>query len=203
LAYWLTKSEPGTWSWDDHVKKSVEQWDGVRSHQSCNNMKDMKIGEKIFFYHSVKEKQIVGVMEVVSDYYLDPSDPTCKFGMVDLKALYSLKTPVTLVNIKANERLQDIALVRQSRLSVCPISDEEWQIICEMGGLSTYRLCAVNEIPDGNSIEFMAPFQGRSRSLIAVRKDGRVYLYLNSCPHTGLTLDFTPDQFLNLEKTHI
>jgi predicted RNA-binding protein with PUA-like domain len=135
LAYWLAKSEPGAWSWDDHVKKGVEHWDGVRSHQACNNMKAMKIGEKAFFYHSVKEKQVVGVMEVVSDYYLDPSDPTGKFGMVDFKALYALKTPVTLADIKSDERLQELALVRQSRLSVCPIGDDEWRIICEMGGI--------------------------------------------------------------------
>jgi predicted RNA-binding protein with PUA-like domain len=135
LAYWLAKSEPGAWSWDDHVKKGVEHWDGVRSHQACNNIKTMKIGEKAFFYHSVKEKQVVGVMEVVSDYYLDPSDPTGKFGMVDFKALYSLKKPVTLADIKSDERLQELALVRQSRLSVCPIGDDEWRIICEMGGI--------------------------------------------------------------------
>jgi predicted RNA-binding protein with PUA-like domain len=135
LAYWLAKSEPVAWSWDDHVKKGVEHWDGVRSHQACNNMKAMKIGEKAFFYHSVKEKQVVGVMEVVSDYYLDPSDPTGKFGMVDFKALYSLKKPVTLADIKSDERLQELALVRQSRLSVCPIGDDEWRIICEMGGI--------------------------------------------------------------------
>jgi predicted RNA-binding protein with PUA-like domain len=136
LAYWLAKSEPGAWSWDDHVKKGFEHWDGVRNHQACNNMKAMKIGEKAFFYHSAKEKQVVGVMEVVSDYYLDPSDPTGKFGMVDFKALYALKTPVTLADIKSDERLQELALVRQSRLSVCPIGDDEWRIICEMGGIN-------------------------------------------------------------------
>jgi predicted RNA-binding protein with PUA-like domain len=135
LAYWLAKSEPGAWSWDDHVKKGIEHWDGVRSHQACNNMKAMKIGEKAFFYHSVNEKQVVGVMEVVSDYYLDPSDASGKFGMVDFKALYPLKTPVTLADIKSDERLQDLTLVRQSRLSVCPVGDNEWRIICEMGGI--------------------------------------------------------------------
>jgi len=135
MAYWLVKSEPGAWSWDDHVKKGVEHWDGVRSHQACNNMKVMKIGEKAFFYHSVKEKTVVGVVEVVSGYYPDHTDESGKFGMVDFKALYSLKTPVTLADIKADERLQKLALVRQSRLSVCPIGDEEWRIICEMGGI--------------------------------------------------------------------
>ena len=135
MAYWLVKSEPGAWSWDDHVKKGVEHWDGVRSHQACNNMKAMKIGEKAFFYHSVKEKTVVGVVEVVSDYYPDHTDELGKFGMVDFKALYSLKNPVTLADIKADERLQELALVRQSRLSVCPIGDEEWRIICEKGGI--------------------------------------------------------------------
>ena len=95
----------------------------------------MKIGEKAFFYHSVKEKRVVGVVEVVSGYYLDPSDPTGKFGMVDFKALYPLKVPVTLADVKADERWQDLALVRQSRLSVCPVGDEEWRIICERGGI--------------------------------------------------------------------
>ena len=135
MAYWLIKSEPSAWSWDDHVKKGVEHWDGVRSHQACNNMKAMKIGEKAFFYHSVKEKTIVGVVEVVSDYYPDHTDKSEKFGMVDFKALYPLKTPVTLADIKSDERLQDLTLVRQSRLSVCPVGDNEWRIICEMGGI--------------------------------------------------------------------
>ena len=135
MAYWLAKSEPAAWSWDDHVKKGVEHWDGVRSHQACNNLKAMKISEKAFFYHSVKEKQIVGVMEVVSDYYLDPSDPTGRFGMVDFKALHSLKTPVTLAGVKADKRLHKLALVRQSRLSVCPVGDDEWRIICKIGGI--------------------------------------------------------------------
>ena len=135
MAYWLVKSEPGAWSWDDHVKKGVEHWDGVRNHQACNNMKAMKVGEKAFFYHSVNEKQIVGVVEVVRTYYPDPSDASGRFGMVDFKALHPLAKPVTLQDIKGDERLEHLALVRQSRLSVAPIDDDAWRIICALGGI--------------------------------------------------------------------
>jgi len=135
MPYWLVKSEPNTWSWDDHVKKGIEPWDGVRNYQASNNMKAMKIGEKAFFYHSVKEKQIVGVVEVVKEYYPDHTDPKGRFGMVDFKALYPVKTPVTLAQIKADERLEDLALVKQSRLSVTPISDEHWEILCALAGI--------------------------------------------------------------------
>jgi len=135
MAYWLVKSEPGAWSWDDHVKAGVAEWDGVRNHQACNNMKAMKIGDKAFFYHSVNEKQIVGTLEVVKLYYPDPTDESGRFGMVDFKALEPLKTPVTLADVKADERLHDLALIRQSRLSVMPIGDKEWKIICAKGGV--------------------------------------------------------------------
>lgn len=136
MAYWLVKSEPGTWSWDDHVKAGVAEWDGVRNYQACNNMKAMKIGDKAFFYHSVNEKQIVGTLKVVKLYYLDPSDKSERFGMVDFKALKPLKTPVTLADVKADERLHDLALIKQSRLSVMPIGDKEWEIICQKGGIA-------------------------------------------------------------------
>ena len=132
MAYWLVKSEPGTWSWDDHVKAGVAEWDGVRNYQACNNMKAMKIGDKAFFYHSVNEKQIVGTLKVVKLYYPDPTDKSERFGMVDFKALKPLKTPVTLADVKADERLHDLALVKQSRLSVMPIGDKEWKIICDL-----------------------------------------------------------------------
>ncbi len=136
MAYWLVKSEPGTWSWDDHVKAGVAEWDGVRNYQACNNMKAMKIGDKAFFYHSVNEKQIVGTLKVVKLYYPDPTDKSERFGMVDFKALKPLKTPVTLADVKADERLHDLALVKQSRLSVMPIGDKEWKIICDLGGIA-------------------------------------------------------------------
>ena len=136
MQYWLFKSEPGAWSWDDQVKKGVEHWDGVRNHQASNNMKAMKIGDKGFFYHSVNEKRIVGVVEVVKEYYPDDSDPKGRFGMVDVKALMPVKTPVTLADIKADPRLADLALVRQSRLSVVPVSAAHWKIICKMAGIA-------------------------------------------------------------------
>jgi predicted RNA-binding protein with PUA-like domain len=135
MNYWLVKSEPGAWSWDDHVKKKVEHWDGVRNYQACNNMKAMKLGDKAFFYHSVNEKQVVGTLEVVKEYYPDPSDKSERFGMVDFKALKPLKTPVTLQQVRDDPRLEDLALVRQSRLSVMPIDAKSWKIICGLGGI--------------------------------------------------------------------
>jgi predicted RNA-binding protein with PUA-like domain len=135
MNYWLVKSEPGAWSWDNHVKKKVEPWDGVRNYQACNNMKAMKLGDKAFFYHSVNEKQVVGTLEVVKEYYPDPSDKSERFGMVDFKALKPLKTPVTLQQVRDDPRLEDLALVRQSRLSVMPIDAKSWKIICGFGGI--------------------------------------------------------------------
>lgn len=134
MKYWLVKSEPNAWSWDDHVKKGVEHWDGVRSHQACGNMKAMKIGDLAFFYHSIKEKQVVGLLEVVKEYYPDPSDKSEKFGMVDFKAIKPVEKPVTLAEIKATPELQEMALVRQSRLSVMPVSAKEWRLILKMSG---------------------------------------------------------------------
>lgn len=136
MAFWLVKSEPGTWSWDDHVKKGVEHWNGVRNYQAANNMKAMKTGDLAFFYHSVKEKKIVGIVEVVRTYYPDHTDETGRFGMVDFKAIRPLPNPVTLADIKAHPDLQNMALIRQSRLSVMPVSAEEWRIICAMGGIN-------------------------------------------------------------------
>ena len=133
MAYWLMKSEPGTWSWDDQVKDGVAEWDGVRNYQAANNMKAMKIGDKAFFYHSVKEKQVVGIVEVVREYYPDPTDASGRFGMVDVKAIRPFKRPVNLAEIKAEPRLQDLALIRQSRLSVMPIGAAEWRVICALG----------------------------------------------------------------------
>ncbi len=135
MQYWLFKSEPGAWSWDDQVKKGVEHWDGVRNHQANNNMKAMKRGDKGFFYHSVNEKQIVGVVEVVKEHYPDYTDKSERFGMVDIKALYSVKTPVNLADIKAEPKLADLALVRQSRLSVVPVGENEWKLLCKMAGV--------------------------------------------------------------------
>lgn len=133
--YWLVKSEPGTWSWEDHLKKGVEPWDGVRNYQASNNLKAMKEGDLAFFYHSVKEKRIVGIVEVVKEYYPDPTDATNRFGMVDFKAVCSVPVPVTLEMIKQDPTLQELALVRQSRLSVMPIPKKAWDLICDKGQL--------------------------------------------------------------------
>ena len=135
MAYWLVKSEPGEWSWDDHVRDGVAEWDGVRNAQAQNNLKAMRTGDRAFFYHSVKEKNIVGVMEVVRESYPDDTDPSGKSIMVDFKALHALAKPVTLALIKADERLHHLALVRQSRLSVVPIDEDAWRLMCAMGGV--------------------------------------------------------------------
>ena len=133
MKYWLVKSEPFKWSWEQHVEKGVEHWDGVRNYQASNNMKAMKIGDKAFFYHSNKGLEIVGIVEVVKEYYPDHTDESGRFGMVDFKAIKSVPTPVTLKQIKAHPALSDMALVKQSRLSVSPVKEEEWNIICDLG----------------------------------------------------------------------
>jgi predicted RNA-binding protein with PUA-like domain len=128
MNYWLVKSEPETWSWDDQVAKKVEHWDGVRNHQAANNMKAMKVGDRAFFYHSGGERAIVGIVRVVKTYYPDPSDASGRFGMVDVEA-------VALAQIKAEPALARLALVRQSRLSVMPVDAESWKRICRLGGV--------------------------------------------------------------------
>ena len=137
MNYWLFKSEPGAWSWDDQVKegKRGAEWDGVRNYQAGNNMKAMKIGDKGFFYHSVNEKRIMGIVEVCKLWYLDPSDPKGKFGMVDVRAMEPFPKPVTLAEVKADERLMELPLVTNSRLSVQPVDTNSWKIICRIGGL--------------------------------------------------------------------
>lgn len=134
-SYWLMKSEPSVWSWDQQVKKGVTHWDGVRNHSAAINLKTMKKGDQAFFYHSNEGKEIVGIIEIVKEAYPDPSDEAGRFVMVDVKALTPLKTPVTLAAIKADSKLQSMALVRLSRLSVGPVSEAEWKHICKLGGL--------------------------------------------------------------------
>ena len=138
MAYWLLKSEPGTWSWDDQLKKGDEGegWDGVRNYQASNNMKKMEIGDLAFFYHSVSEKRIVGIVSIIEKYQDDPTDKTGRFGMVVVKAIKSFTKSVSLSEIKSNQKLQEISLIKQSRLSVMPISKEHWDIILEMGKTS-------------------------------------------------------------------
>ncbi|MDA7599439.1 EVE domain-containing protein [Alphaproteobacteria bacterium] len=138
MNYWLMKSEPSSWSWQDQLARGEagEGWDGVRNHQASNNMKAMALGDLAFFYHSVNEKQIVGVVEVCALYHPDPSDQSGRFGMVTLKAVKTLAKPVTLGAIKADERLAQMALVRQGRLSVTAVTPDEWAIIMAMGETS-------------------------------------------------------------------
>ncbi len=138
MAYWLLKSEPGTWSWDDQLKKGDEGggWDGVRNYQASNNMKKMEIGDLAFFYHSVNEKSIVGIVSIIEKYQDDPTDKTGRFGMVVVKAIKSFTKSVSLSEIKSNQKLQGISLIKQSRLSVMPITKEHWDIILEMGETS-------------------------------------------------------------------
>ena len=135
MAYWLMKSEPGAYSWDNLLSDGWTHWDGVRNYQAANNMKKMKNGEKVFFYHSVTEKQIVGVMEVTREYYPDHTDASGRFGMVDVKPIVPATRPVTLAQIKAEPALSELALVKQSRLSVLPVSIPHWKLLCSMASI--------------------------------------------------------------------
>lgn len=137
MAYWLFKSEPGTWSWSDQVKRGSkgEEWDGVRNHSAKLNMMTMKPGDLAFFYHSIDEKSIVGIVEVISDPHPDSTDTTGKWFCVDIAAREAVPKPVALAQIKADKRLEKMALVNQSRLSVQPVTEKEWEIICTMAAL--------------------------------------------------------------------
>ena len=131
---WLFKSEPSTWSWQDQLDagESGTGWDGVRNYQASNNMKAMMLGDLGFFYHSVNEKRIVGIVEVIALYHPDHTDASGRFGMVDVKAVKSVVRPVRLAEIKANPALADLALIRQSRLSVVPVSPTHWAELLRM-----------------------------------------------------------------------
>ena len=137
MAYWLVKSEPSSWSWDQQVAAGEKGtfWSGVRNHQAKAHLKAMKRGERAFFYHSGEGKAVVGIVEVIKEYYPDPSDETGKFGMVDVKAVQPLPKPVTLEAVKAEPKLKAMALATSPRLSVQPVTDEEWALVCRMGGL--------------------------------------------------------------------
>ena len=142
MAYWLFKSEPNTWSFDDQLAKGEEGegWDGVRNHQAGNNMKAMEIGDLGFFYHSVIEKRIVGIVRVTKKWHLDPTDATGRFGMVTVVAVKEVVKPVTLAEIKNEPLLENFALVRQSRLSVVPVSQDEWGMLLNMSNTTRYCL---------------------------------------------------------------
>jgi predicted RNA-binding protein with PUA-like domain len=136
MRYWLFKSEPSTWGWDDQVARgdAGEAWDGVRNYQARNAMREMRVGDHGFFYHSQSEKAVVGVVEVIAEVHPDPSTDDPRWECVDIKAVAPLPRPVTLEEIKREPRLSDMVLVRNSRLSVQPVTEAEWRAICEMGG---------------------------------------------------------------------
>ncbi|TWB41706.1 EVE domain-containing protein [Nitrospirillum pindoramense] len=135
MSYWLVKSEPFKYSWDKFVADGRTHWDGVRNYQAANNLKAMKVGDRAFFYHSNEGLEIVGIAEVVREAYPDPSDESGRFVMVDLRPVTPVKTPLTLKDIKADPELSSMALVRQSRLSVCPITEAEWKNACRRMGV--------------------------------------------------------------------
>ncbi len=134
MQHWLIKSEPDSFSWDQQMANGVEPWTGVRSHQAKNNLRAMRNGDLAFFYHSNIGKEIVGVVTIVREAYPDPTAESGDWVCVDVKAVGPLPTPVTLAAVKADPALADLALVRLSRLSVSPVTPEQWQHLCRMGG---------------------------------------------------------------------
>ncbi len=138
MNYWLVKSEPSTWSWDQQVAKGAkgEAWTGVRNHTAKLNMMKMKKGDLAFYYHSNEGKEIVGIAQIIREHYPDPTDESGKFVCVDIKADKPMKTPVTLVAIKAETKLAGMDLLKYSRLSVQSVTPEQWKLICKMGGVS-------------------------------------------------------------------
>jgi predicted RNA-binding protein with PUA-like domain len=137
MAYWLVKSEPDSWSWDQQVAAGAKgtAWTGVRNFTAKANLEKMKKGDRAFFYHSNEGKEIVGIVEVAKEHYPDPTDKTGKFVVVDFKAVEPLKTPVTLAQAKADKKLGEMALIKYSRLSVQPVTADEWKYICKLGGV--------------------------------------------------------------------
>jgi len=126
MKYWLLKSEPEAWSWDDQVKEGLSMWEGVRNYQARNNLMQMKKKDLCYFYHSVSEKKIIGIVEVAKEYYPDPTDESGKFVAIDIKIKNKLRKPVSLEEIKLNKKLSQIALIKQSRLSVMHLLKSEW-----------------------------------------------------------------------------
>jgi len=139
-AHWLFKTEPESWSWDQQKKRGAkgEPWSGVRNHAAANNMKAMKKGDRGFFYHSGKERRIVGIVEVIGEYRPDPTDDSGRFGLVEVQAVADLPKPVSLEDAKNDPRLADMMLVKFSRLSVQPVRDSEWKHICRLGGAKDF-----------------------------------------------------------------
>jgi predicted RNA-binding protein with PUA-like domain len=136
MNYWLVKSEPDAFSWEQQVGRKVEPWTGVRNHSAKLNLKAMRKGDLAFFYHSNIGKEIVGIVKVAKEAYADPTAEKGDWVCVDMQAVRGLKTPVSLATIKADPRFAELALVRLSRLSVAPVSEAHWRLICEMGGVA-------------------------------------------------------------------
>ena len=136
MQYWLLKSEPAKYPWEQLVRDKRTHWDGVHNYQAALNMKAMKEGDRAFFYHSNEGKEIVGVVEIVRAFYPNPDEPSPHFGLVDVAPVMPVKTPVTLTKMKATPALKDMALIRQSRLSVCAVTDAEWAVVCKMAGIA-------------------------------------------------------------------
>jgi len=134
-AYWLLKSEPFKYAWSQLVRDGRTHWDGVRNHQAANNLKAMRVGDRAFFYHSNEGMEIVGVCEIAREAYPDPSDPAGRFVMVDVTPVAPVRTPVTLRQMKDDPILSGMQLIRQSRLSVCPVTPEQWVRACELAGV--------------------------------------------------------------------
>ena len=135
MAHWLVKSEPAKYPWEQMVADKRTRRDGVHNYQAALNMKAMKEGDRAFFYHSNEGKEIVGVVEIVRAFYPNPDEPSPHFGLVDVAPVMPVKQPVTLTEMKATPELSGMALIRQSRLSVCPVTDAEWATICKMAGI--------------------------------------------------------------------
>ena len=137
MAYWLLKTEPEEFSWNDQVKRGAkgESWTGVRNFTARRYMTEMKKGDHAFFYHTGDEKQVVGIVEVIREAYPDPTDEKGVFKTLDVKAVKPVPKPVTLAAIKAEPRLKDMALVKYARLSVQPVTPQQWKVICSMGGM--------------------------------------------------------------------
>ena len=135
MAHWLLKSEPSSYSWERLVADGGTHWDGVRNPQALNNLRAMKLGDRAFFYHSNEGKEIVGVAEIAKTFYPDPADKGSKLGMVDIKPVMPVAVPVGLKAMRANPELSSLSLLKQSRLSVCPITAKEWSALCKMTGI--------------------------------------------------------------------
>ena len=142
MAFWLFKSEPGSWSWEDQKAKGKagQEWDGVRNYQARNNMREMKVGDHGFFYHSVDEKRIVGIVEVCKPAHPDSTTDDERWECVDIRAVCDVPDPVTLADVKAEPKLAEMALVANTRLSVQPVTDSEWAIVCRMGGVDPKKI---------------------------------------------------------------